>query len=141
MRIKVEGDAGPTPTAVTDSQTGTKIGDLIKWLKSLHGGEHAMFALIDCGRAAVPALKRVLYEPDPSGIFEPRCRAVKALAGIGAQEILLEFLRAPHEQTDPVARLGEESVINAAVRALIGLHTKEFYGLLTQIARPHSSQA
>jgi len=88
-----------------------------------------------CGHPAVPALRRVLYERDPSGIFESRCDAVKALAAIGAREILLEFLEAPHDVADPVARLGEEAVINAAARALIGLHTEEFYELLTRIAQ------
>jgi hypothetical protein len=117
------------------STVADRIDKLIQWLKSLHGGEAATFALIDCGRAAVPALKRVLYQRDPSGIFEPRCRAVKALAGIGAQEVLLEFLRAAHDEPDPVARLGEEAVINAAARALTGLHTDEFYELLTRMAQ------
>lgn len=112
-----------------------RIEDLIKWLKSLHGGEHATFALIDCGRAAVPALRRVLYECDPSGIFEPRCRAARALAAIGERELLLQFLDAPHDLADPVARLGEEAAINTVARALTGWHTNELYEKLLSMAR------
>jgi hypothetical protein len=124
-------------SAVDQDSHTDRIERLIRWLRSLHGGDHAVFALIDCGRPAVPALRRVLYERDPSGIFEPRCRAVKALVGIGAREVLLEFLEAPHEEADPVARLGEGAVVNAAARALTGLHSREFYQLLTHIARGH----
>jgi hypothetical protein len=112
-----------------------KVQSLIRWLKSLHGGEAATFALIGFGRAAVPALREVLYERDPSGIYEPRCRAVKALAAIGAQEVLLDFLAAPHEEADPVARLGEETVISATARALLGLHSEDFYRLLERITQ------
>jgi len=112
-----------------------RIETLIKWLKSLHGGEHATFALIDCGRAAAPALWRVLHDRDPSGIFEPRCRAARALAAIGARELLLQFLDAPHDVADSVARLGEEAVINTVARALIGWHTSELYEKLLRMAR------
>jgi hypothetical protein len=110
------------------------IEQLVTAFESLHGGADATFALIECGWSAVQALRRFLYERDPSGIFEPRCRAVTALRAIGAREVLIEFLGADHDEGDPVVRLGEEAVINAVARALIGLHTNKLYELLTRMA-------
>jgi hypothetical protein len=125
----------PVGEYVADQRSQTdRIERLVTRLESLHGGVDATFALIECGWSAVPALRRVLYERDPSGIFEARCRAVKALAGIGARAVLLEFLGANHGEADPVVRLGEEAVVNVVARALIGFHTKEFYELLTRMA-------
>jgi hypothetical protein len=112
-----------------------KIEQLVQRMKSLHGGDSAMFPLIDYGGAAVPALRQVLYERDASGIFEPRVRAAKALAAIGARDVLLEFLAALHKVADPVSRLGEEAVVNAAARVLIGWRSKEFYEQLKRIAQ------
>ena len=112
-----------------------KIEQLIQQMKSLHGGDKALFSVIDYGDGAVPALRQVLYERDASGIFEARVRAVKALAAIGARDVLLEFLGAPHNVADPVSRLGEEAVVNAAARVLIGWHSKEFYEQLKRIAQ------
>jgi hypothetical protein len=96
------------------STAAARIDRFIEWLKSLHGEEPASFALIECGPAAAPALREVLYQRDPSGIFGPRCRAAKALAGIRAHEVLLEFLKAPHEEADLVARVGEETLLEVA---------------------------
>lgn len=120
---------------VGQSADTAKIEKLVQGMRSLNGGGNAMFSVMDYGTAAIPALRKLLYERDASGIFEPQVRAVKALAAIGARNVLFEFLGAPHDVSDPVMRLGEEAVINAAARALIGWRSKEFYELLKRIAR------
>jgi len=125
----------PSVSRVGSGVNADKIEQLIQQMKSLHGGHKALFSVIDYGDGAVSALRQILYERDVSGIFEARVRAVKALAAIGARDVLLEFLGAPHKVDDPVSRLGEEAVVNAAARVLIGWRSREFYEQLKRIAQ------
>jgi len=111
-----------------------RIARLIEWLKSPNGGEEAAFALIACGRPAVPALRHLLYERVLPQGTEPRCRAAKTLAAIGAKETLVGFLRAWHGSADLTGSAEEQAVVNEAARALAGLRTEEFYQLLIHLA-------
>lgn len=104
-------------------------------LKSLHDGELGVVEVIECGRRAVPALHALLLEGQSSSIFHPGCRTVEALAALGAHDVLIEFLSAPRDVTDPVNRTGEQAVINAAARALVGCPDERAFPLLLELAK------
>lgn len=87
-------------------------------LLALHEGWAGVSDVILCGPRAIPPLREVLFAREPSGVFEPRCRAVAALAGLGADDVLIDYLSGSHAEPDPVARAGDEAVASAAARAL-----------------------
>jgi hypothetical protein len=90
--------------------------------------------VVACGPPAIAALGELLVTPEPSGLFEVRCRAVAALAGLGAFDTLLAFLRKDHDLRDPVALAGEEAVVDAAARALIGVQHEAILPTLLDLA-------
>ena len=104
-------------------------------LRSLREGDRGVVAAASLGRTAIPALKELLFERDRSGLFETRRRAVDALASIGAHEVLIEFLQSFRESADPVERLGDDAVVNAAARALRGLDDPRVFDLLLALAK------
>jgi PBS lyase HEAT-like repeat len=112
-----------------------QIERLVKSLSSLRGLEKTVIQLIALGDVAVPALQRFLLRREPSGIYEPRCWAVRALARIGAHNVLIEFLKVDHEVSDPVEQLGEEAVMNTAARSLASLASEEAFGVLLKVAQ------
>jgi hypothetical protein len=76
-----------------------KVERAIAKLKSLQDGDTGVIDAIACGRQAVPALRRILFERERSGLYQTRRRAVEALAGLAASDVLIEFL-----ETDRVYR-------------------------------------
>ncbi len=104
-------------------------------LKSLHDGDLGVLEITACGRRAIPALRAFLLEGQSSGIYHPRCRAVDALAALRAHDVLIDFLDSPRDVADPVNRTGEEAVINAAARALVGVDDERIFPLLLDLAR------
>lgn len=109
-------------------------------LCSLHDGDRGVLAAIACGEDAVPGLKAILFRSDPSGLFETRCRAVRALKALGAHNVLAEFLSDPHLAADPVQRMGDEAVVNTAARAIeTGVRDGKVFRLLLRLAhaRPY----
>jgi hypothetical protein len=107
----------------------------IKKLKSLHDGDLGVIDVIACGTRIIPVLRALLFERDSSGLFQTRCRAVNALAALDARDVLLEFLSAPHEATDPVERLGDDAAVNAAARAVAKYSEEKIFQLLMTLAR------
>ena len=103
-------------------------------LKSFHDGDIAVLEVVACGDRAIPALQKLLFDREPSGLFQVRVRAVDALAKLGAHEVLVEFLSTPGDVTDPVERLGEDAVINAAARALAYHSDQRVFDLLLRLA-------
>lgn len=103
-------------------------------LRALHEGYAGVTEVIACGQPAVPLLEAILFEPDPSGLFEVRARAAAALAGLGAFDVLVAFLKARHHLTDPVAQVGEEAAVGAAARDLIGARCDEAFTVLNRLA-------
>ena len=110
---------------------------LVGRLQGLRDSDRAVLDLIALGPIAVPTLRRFLFRRERSGIYEPRCQAVFALAALKAADILVEFLRASIEADiiDPVERTGEDAVINAAARALKTRRDDEVFCVLMAIAR------
>ena len=111
-----------------------EITKLIDGLNSLHEGDHAVDLVVARGKSTIPYLRKYLMEGQPSHIYQPRQRAVNALARLGAKEVLIEYLSAPKDIPDPVFRFGEEAVENTAARALAGWLTDDVFEVLLKIA-------
>ena len=103
-------------------------------LMSLSDGDHGVLEIVRIGEAAVPRLRCLLFEREPSGLFQPRCRVVEALSALNARSVLLEFLQTDREIPDPIERAGEEAVINAVARTLVGCVDEVVFRRLLQLA-------
>jgi hypothetical protein len=103
-------------------------------LRSLHDGDLGVLAVVACGNRAVPALRALLFEREKSGLYQTRDRAIDALAALQAYEVLFEFLSKQREAIDPVERLGDEAVVNAAAMALSALREERVFQLLLRLA-------
>ncbi len=90
----------------------------LRHLRSLSVGDLGALEAVAIGPHAIPPLRDMLFERDPSGLFQPRCQAVFALAALGAHHVLKEFLNTDRVIADPVERAGEDAVINAVARAV-----------------------
>jgi len=103
-------------------------------LKSFQRGDRGVLDAIACGAQAIPALRSMLFERERSGLFQARCRAVHALAALGAYDVLIEFLKGDRSIADPVERVGEDAVINAAALALANVREHRVFELLLRLA-------
>jgi hypothetical protein len=124
----------PEPDRGIQREDPKRLREAIDKLKSLHDGDRGVIEIAACGRRAVPALRALLLEREPSGLYQPRCKAVKSLAALEAYDVLIEYLNAPRAIADPIERVGEDAVINAAARALAGLHEARIFELLMSLA-------
>jgi hypothetical protein len=108
-------------------------------LRSLHDGEAALPDVVALGQAAREPLAALLGEREPSGIFQPRCLAARALGLLRADDLLIGFLRHPRFAESPIERAGEDAAINAAARALTRHRSNAAFAVLLGIAgrRPH----
>lgn len=111
-----------------------RIEHAIKRLKSLHDGEAGFSEVVGLGAAAVPALLSLLFEREPSGLHQARCRAAEALAALKAFDALGDFLRDARTISDPVERLGEDAVLSTAARSIARLNENWVYRLLVELA-------
>lgn len=114
-----------------------KLTDLALRMRSLHEGDVAVLDAIAIGAPAIPILRELLFERDSAGIFEPRKRAVQALAALHAFGVLKEFIAKWRLASDPVERLGDEAVLSAAALMLGETGDEEAYFILFGIAREH----
>jgi len=110
----------------TDEEIRSFVGDL----ESLQSGDLTVSLLVGCGPRAVAPLREFLLRGNPRGIFQPRQRAVEALAELGAWDILMEFLSQQRVIQDAVVRFGEEAVESSAARELGRWHTEEVFQFL-----------
>ncbi len=124
----------PAPQA--NHRIGETVEVLIERLKGLRDADRAVIDLAALGAPAIPPLRRFLFQREPSGIYEPRCNAVAALASLRAEDALLEFLQCASvvDVADPVERTGEDAVINAAARALRHRRDDAFFAALMKLA-------
>lgn len=116
-----------------DMVHANRMADLVGRLDSLVDGEAAAARLVACGRAAVEPLRHFLLDSLPRGVPQPRCWAVQALAGVGAKDVLIEYLTRDDVATDPVVKLAEEAVQRAAALALAEWHTDESFDVLLML--------
>ena len=112
-----------------------RIQELVDRLNSLKDGEDAVADLLACGKKAIKPLRQFLLHGKPSHIFQPRQHAVEALAGLGAKEVLVEYLTRGNEIPDPVDRYGEEAVENTAARLLARWRDEDVYNVLLPLLR------
>jgi len=113
-----------------------KIGLYLEELNTLKKGAQAVTKLIACGRPAVePLLRQFLLFGKPGIVYYSRRWAVEALAGLGAREVLLEYLAQKKEIADPPIRLSEEVVESAAARELKRWPSEEVVQVLLEIAQ------
>lgn len=103
-------------------------------LKSFQDGDLAVLEVVDCGAQAIPSLRSILFAREPSGLYQGRVRAVDVLAKLGAHEVLIEFLQTDRTIDDPVERVGEDAVINAAALALAHARDEQVFELLLRLA-------
>jgi HEAT repeat protein len=114
------------------------VEQVINKLKSLHDGDLGVIEVIACGKPAIPPLRALLVEREPSGQFQIRCRAVEALASLGAYDVLIDYLSGERAAQDPVEQLGDDAVINAAARALANVREERVFQLLLKLAQKPS---
>jgi hypothetical protein len=105
---------------------------LVESLNSLHEGELGVPMLVACGERAVGFLRQLLLYGKPSSLPQPRERAVRALAELGAKDVLLEYLGQQRPISDPAIALGEEAVQNTAARLLRAWRTEDVFQQLLQ---------
>jgi hypothetical protein len=115
-------------------QQAQQVARAIAELKSFRNGDLGVIHVITCGDDAIPALRSILFEREPSGLYQTRCRAVEALAALRAYDVLIEFLEAEHAIADPVERVGEDAVVNVAALALAGTRDQRVFALLLRLA-------
>lgn len=120
---------------VPECDCSPNVKEAIARLQSLHDGAGGVIEVVKVGDSAVPALRKLLLRREPSGLHQIRCRAVDALATLKAYTVLGEFLSLERDIPDPVERLGEDTVISAAARALARQHDDLTFSLLVKLAR------
>lgn len=105
---------------VTARRGHVALEDALRKLTSLHDGDLGVIDVVDCGRIAIPAVRAILFDREPSGLYETRRRAVEVLARLGAFDILLAYpmSQSSREIADPVEQTGEDAVTSAVARAL-----------------------
>jgi hypothetical protein len=114
----------------TDEEIRSFVGDL----ESLPGGELTVALLVGCGERAIPPLREYLLEGVPRSIFQPRQRAVEALAQLEAKDVLFEYLSRERDIPDAVVRFGEEAIENTAARELSRWLTEDVYQFVVHLA-------
>jgi len=123
-----------TPSGSRD-YNDEEIRSFVADLESLRSGDLTVSLLVGCGERAVEPLREYLLQGEPRGIFQPRQRAVEALAQLGAKEVLLEYLSQKRHIPDFEVRFGEEAVENTAARCLGEWRTDEVYDFLKNLAQ------
>ena len=83
----------PKPEQRKSESLQARIEHAVGQLKSLHDGDTGLLEVIKLGPDVVPALRRLLFAPEPSGLHQARHRATEALAALGAFDVLADFLR------------------------------------------------
>jgi hypothetical protein len=124
--------SAPTQRSVSQSPA---VEEAIAALRSFQHGDRGILDVIRCGAQAVPFLRTMLFEQERSGLFQTRCRVVQALAALDAYDVLIEFLEANRTITDPVERVGEDAVINAAALSLANVREQRVFELLLRLAQ------
>ncbi|GEM_PF-1208245 len=132
--VRFSGAIYGEPDSQIQNRPPASAGCAIEKLRSLRDGYSAVAEVVACGKKAVPALRALLFEREPSGLFQVRCLAVKALAALKAHDVLVEFLTALREAADPAERIGDEAVANAAARALGRSREVHVFELLLRLA-------
>lgn len=112
-----------------------QLRQLVHGLNSLMEGESAASMLVACGPRAIPYVAEFLLRGRPASVSEPRRRAVKVLADLGAVSELLTYVELDKKITDPVVKLAEESVESLAAELLARWPTEDVFRALLSLAQ------
>jgi hypothetical protein len=104
---------------------------------SLHRFTQTIFALTKwpCGRRAIPALRELLFEREPSGLYQVRRSRGRGAGGAGRLRRADGFFACATRGDDPVERLGDEAITNAVALALARLREQQIFQLLLSVAK------
>ncbi|SNS19300.1 hypothetical protein SAMN04488503_3118 [Humidesulfovibrio mexicanus] len=127
--------AASEPTRARHGCSDAEVAELVRDLDSLADGPRAAELLAACGERAVAPLRTFLMQGRPSGVFQPRQRAVETLAALGAKDVLMEYLTGEMAIPDPVDAYGEEAVVNTAARLLARWRDDKVYRVLLALLR------
>lgn len=103
-------------------------------MRSFRAGLRWLDGIVRYGEDAIPALRALLFEREPSGLYQARCQAAQALAALHAFDVLEEYLSCNRSINDPVEHLGEEAVISAAARSIAHRRDIATFDLLMRLA-------
>lgn len=118
----------------TASPNPDPIPELMRQLDTLVDGESASAKLAASGPRAIGPLANFLLHGRARSVPQPRCWAVRALAGLGAKDVLIEYLE-QEPAGDPVVRLHEEAVQREAALALTSWPTDDVFVVLMGVAQ------
>ena len=113
------------------------LAQALERLTALQEGYAGVSLVVAAGPGAIGPLTTILHHTETSGIFEIRSRAVAALAALGADDVLIDFIEAAHPLAEPTARSGEEATLSIAARALKGSHHPRAFPTLLRFAKRH----
>lgn len=113
------------------------LAQALERLTALQEGYAGVSLVVAAGPGAIGPLTTILHHTETSGIFEIRSRAVAALAALGAEDVLIDFIEAAHPVPEPTARSGEEATVSIAARALKGSHHPRAFPALLRFAKRH----
>jgi hypothetical protein len=117
-----------------DDGVAAQAEQLVAALDNLMEGEGVVTALVALGASAIGPLRRFLLEGRPSTVYQPRRWAVRALGGLDARDVLIEYLSLP-AAADPQLRFAEEAVQNAAIREFLRWPSAETTAYLLGLSR------
>lgn len=128
------------PSIATNGQpsAAAQVARLISRLDDLQNSSSNTAELIRLGAASVPLLGDALLNGRRRSVPQPRCCLVDALATLGANDVLLEYLADKRPVHDPILRFAEDSVVNLAARALKCDFSAEAYCVLFELAQTRS---
>jgi hypothetical protein len=115
--------------------TDEEMRSFVRDLEALRSADLTVSLLVGCGERAIPALREFLLDGPPRVVFQPRQRAVEALAELGAKNVLIEYLSQKREIDNAVVRFGEEAVESTAARELARWPTEETFEFLLGFAQ------
>jgi len=120
--------------AAMDLSVAAAAEQALRAMTSLGTGNAAVANVVASGCLMIPPLRAILFRRNPAGLFEVRCRAVDALARLGAHFVLLDYLETWPRAADPVERLGDDAVLSTAAIALAKAGTEAGFDLLLAVA-------
>jgi hypothetical protein len=100
---------------------------LVASLNALHEGTIAIPLLFIAGERAIRPLRKILLHEGANPFQIPRPHIVRAVAELGARDVLLEYLSTHRNFGGPAGCQAEETVRDAVIRALIAWDNERRY--------------
>lgn len=111
------------------------IDKLIAALDSLVDGDLAVSMLVASGPRAIEPLSVFLLDGKAKSIADSRRRTVRALAELGATDVLCRYIERPRELEDATVRFSEETVESLAAELLSQWHSDTVFDALLQLSK------